>query len=260
MPMKKLVLRLFFLILGMGILIHTMSNGYPAILRKPIVFIVPVMNRDEQVDAFEEHMCSVWNSSFPLQMWVMNQTNDWSFSRSWLFNVGLDLVLKKNMSCVVIHDVDLLPLNDVAYHSCLRPTHLYTDSEDPSWRIPYPSFSGGVFVASPSHWVQINGMSNKFRGWGGEDDEMFARFRLENLTMDHVTPHRAKGRFRKNLKHHFRKPKVPAENEENLKLLLETNMKRRDYKLDGLAQVKYTIVNHVKVNRCDIKIFHLDVV
>ena len=49
--MKKLVIWLFFLILCMGILIHTMLNGYPEIIKK---FLVPVMGRDD----FEERNTS----------------------------------------------------------------------------------------------------------------------------------------------------------------------------------------------------------
>lgn len=101
------------------------------------------------------------------------------FNRAMMFNFGLKEALKDDFDCIVIHDVDRLPVGDVAYEDCSRPTHLTTNF------VPYGTFCGGVFSASPAHWKRINGMSNKFLGWGGEDDELFIRWRVAGLTPIH---------------------------------------------------------------------------
>ena len=47
--------------------------------------------------------------------------------------------------------------------------------------MPYPESAGGVFAATYEHWMHINGMSNEFEGWGGEDDELFQRLKVKRL-------------------------------------------------------------------------------
>lgn len=41
--------------------------------------------------------------------------------------------------------------------------------------LPYKSYVGGVFAINKNHFTQINGFSNLYWGWGGEDDEFEKR-------------------------------------------------------------------------------------
>ena len=49
--------------------------------------------------------------------------------------------------------------------------------------MPYPGFFGGVFAIRREHWEKINGASNQFWGWGGEDDDIFRRIVKSGLTI-----------------------------------------------------------------------------
>lgn len=42
-------------------------------------------------------------------------------------------------------------------------------------RLPYVQLVGGVFSVSVRDFVQLNGYSNLYWGWGGEDDDMAHR-------------------------------------------------------------------------------------
>ena len=42
-------------------------------------------------------------------------------------------------------------------------------------RLPYATIFGGVVAFKPSEWRKINGFSNRYFGWGGEDDDLFNR-------------------------------------------------------------------------------------
>jgi GT2 family glycosyltransferase len=42
---------------------------------------------------------------------------------------------------------------------------------------------GGVLAITPEHFQAANGFSNRFFGWGGEDDDFYARLRSANLTL-----------------------------------------------------------------------------
>ena len=43
------------------------------------------------------------------------------------------------------------------------------------YRLPYPQIFGGVSAIKKDHFEKINGFSNLYFGWGGEDDDMYKR-------------------------------------------------------------------------------------
>lgn len=43
------------------------------------------------------------------------------------------------------------------------------------FRMPYTIYFGGVCAFTKQQFETINGFSNKFYGWGGEDDEAMLR-------------------------------------------------------------------------------------
>ena len=43
------------------------------------------------------------------------------------------------------------------------------------FRLPYPSIFGGATLFTPDEFKKVNGFSNEYYGWGGEDDDMFNR-------------------------------------------------------------------------------------
>ena len=43
------------------------------------------------------------------------------------------------------------------------------------FRLPYHNLLGGAAAFSRKDFQQINGFSNRFWGWGGEDDDMYHR-------------------------------------------------------------------------------------
>ncbi|CAK0825452.1 unnamed protein product [Prorocentrum cordatum] len=48
-------------------------------------------------------------------------------------------------------------------------------------KVPYLESAGGIVGMSPEHWRKINGFGNNYFGWGGEDDELFHRLRINSL-------------------------------------------------------------------------------
>lgn len=51
-------------------------------------------------------------------------------------------------------------------------------------RLPYRDIFGGVSALTKQQMETVNGFSNEFWGWGGEDDDMSNRIRYHNLHID----------------------------------------------------------------------------
>lgn len=88
------------------------------------------------------------------------------------------LEIFKHYDCLILHDVNMLLTNDHNLHECLDagPKHMSViiDSHGVN-RLCYPGFFGGVIAIKPYHYKLVNGFSNNFWGWGGEDDDFYNR-------------------------------------------------------------------------------------
>jgi predicted glycosyltransferase involved in capsule biosynthesis len=51
------------------------------------------------------------------------------------------------------------------------------------YHLMYPSLFGGVVAFNKKHFEAVNGFSNKFWGWGGEDDDMWNRVKGKGLSV-----------------------------------------------------------------------------
>lgn len=49
--------------------------------------------------------------------------------------------------------------------------------------LPYKSLVGGVTAIRTDQYTQVNGFSNQFLGWGGEDDDFALRLIANNLSI-----------------------------------------------------------------------------
>ncbi|KAL3227344.1 hypothetical protein MRX96_048792 [Rhipicephalus microplus] len=114
---------------------------------------------------------------------VVNQIDTLRFNRGSLINAGF---LESEADCdyVAMHDVDLLPLNpqlSYAFPPNGGPHHLAAPGLHP--RYHYPTFVGGILLLSTARFRQLNGISNRYWGWGLEDDEFYARIREAGLNV-----------------------------------------------------------------------------
>ena len=47
----------------------------------------------------------------------------------------------------------------------------------------YWNYFGGIVAMRKEHFEKINGVSNRFWGWGGEDDDMLNRIKAQKLNV-----------------------------------------------------------------------------
>jgi hypothetical protein len=162
--------------------------------------IVPFRHRWEHLNVFMREITNSLNKAkIPHEIIIVNQDNGKQFNRGMLLNIGFRYAKVLRCDYVVFHDVDLVPV--VAdYTYCSQPMHLATQTEDEvtGERNPRPfeQYFGGVTIFSMEDFEKINGYSNKYWGWGFEDDDLLLRCEKKNIG---IVPH-----YIKNTKNHHK--------------------------------------------------------
>jgi len=153
--------------------------------KKDIVIIFTYRDRMAHYTKHAAHLnANIKRPDWNLHVFVVEQGNTEPFNRAWLFNVGIDEVRKRGFgpdTCIVTSDIDMLASQSIDYAWCDRPTQICSELSCWNGGVAYHTYSGGVVQASRKHWEQINGFTNRAIGWGGEDDELYHRFRQNGL-------------------------------------------------------------------------------
>lgn len=156
---------------------------------KKLGIIVPYRNRYEHLQEFKKSIIKYLdsNSYENYVIIIVNQDDAKLFNRGMLCNIGFIESQKQKCDYIVIHDVDMIPI-DVDYSFSDVPVHLATDN------IPFNSYFGGMTLFQSDVFRKINGFSNLYWGWGFEDDDLryrcvknnipFATHLIENISND----------------------------------------------------------------------------
>uniref|UniRef100_A0A0B6Y9G1 Beta-1,4-galactosyltransferase n=1 Tax=Arion vulgaris TaxID=1028688 RepID=A0A0B6Y9G1_9EUPU len=199
-----------------------------------VAIIIPFRNRFK-------HLYILLNNLIPMlqrqlidaRFFVIEQAMPTVFNRATLFNIGFLEALKyENYDCFIFHDVDLIPVNDRNLYRCdEHPMHFAAAMDKYNYELPYKKYFGGVVGFTRYQYRKINGNSNLYFGWGGEDDDLFER--IDNKKYEIARPYLDVGRY--DMVHH----KQDAGNADNCdrKYLLKSARQRQDK--EGLNSVKY---------------------
>uniref|UniRef100_A0A0N4Z252 Beta-1,4-galactosyltransferase 7 n=1 Tax=Parastrongyloides trichosuri TaxID=131310 RepID=A0A0N4Z252_PARTI len=219
---------------------------YPSILEyknsQKLCVIVPYRNRYEELQEFVPHISNFLdNQNISYQILVMNQTDTYRFNRASLINVGFLESDRLRCTYFVMHDVDLLPLNknlNYSYPGEGVVRHISAGPYHPIKRYDYKKFIGGILMLTMRDFKKVNGMSNKYWGWGLEDDEFYLRLQEAGLTTDIDRPKNLNTNRNNTFKHiHSSNRKRDYKQIGNQREM----SKKRDRK-SGLNNVSYKIV------------------
>ncbi|CAG9763369.1 unnamed protein product [Ceutorhynchus assimilis] len=153
-------------------------------VNKKVAIVIPFRCRAEHLLLFLQHMHPfLKKQQLDYTIFVLEQDNKGPFNRASLMNIGYIEALKlRKFDCFIFHDVDLLPEDDRNLYTCPeQPRHMSVAVDMFSYKLPYPAIFGGVSAISTEHFKLLNGFSNSFWGWGGEDDDMSNRIRHHHL-------------------------------------------------------------------------------
>lgn len=142
--------------------------------------VVPYRNRPEQLSRFVSHM-EAFLQDQPFRILVVEQSEGLPFNRGALLNIGFSLACSTS-KWITFHDVDMLPLdNSCQYRFPEYVLHHAGNAEQFGYRMPYRNYIGGVLSVTIKTFQQVNGYSNRYWGWGAEDDDLYLRLWLQRI-------------------------------------------------------------------------------
>lgn len=200
--------------------------------RQRLAIVVPYRERRVHLKMFLRHMHPfLQRQQLDYRIFVVELKAGIEFNRAMLFNIGFREALKVgNFTCFIFHDVDLLPEDDRNLYRCsAQPRHMSVAVDKMFYKLPYNSIFGGVSALTREQFEDVNGFSNVYFGWGGEDDDMFKRIRHRNWKVLRYTGDVARY---KSLGHAKEKP-----NPSRIKLL---HQGAKRFLTDGLSSMVYT--------------------
>ncbi|KAJ8394025.1 hypothetical protein AAFF_G00053690 [Aldrovandia affinis] len=200
-----------------------------------MALLVPFRERFEELLVFVPYMHSFLNKKkIRHKIFVINQMDHYRFNRASLINVGF-LESGNDTDYIAMHDVDLLPQNEALDYGFpdQGPFHIASPELHPLYH--YKTYVGGILLLTKQHYQMCNGMSNRFWGWGREDDEFYRRLRTAGLEL--FRPHGITTGYKT-----FRHIHDPAWRKRDQKRV--ASQKQEQFKLDpdgGLTNLRYKV-------------------
>ncbi|KAI5702976.1 hypothetical protein M8J75_006268 [Diaphorina citri] len=147
------------------------------ISRDLVAVVIPYRDRKSHLITLLHHLHPILQRQMlHYKIFVVEQAGNDTFNKGVLMNSAFKLILQHHtypgaviFHCFVFHDVDLLMEDDRNMLS-----------------LPYNNLVGGVFIIRTEHFLRVNGYSNLYWGWGGEDDDM--GFRVLQLGLQITRP------------------------------------------------------------------------
>ncbi|KAB7501708.1 Beta-1,4-galactosyltransferase 7 [Armadillidium nasatum] len=158
------------------------------------------------------------------------------FNRASLLNAGF-LETSREFDYVALHDVDLIPKNPSLIYSFPSegPFHVAAPHLHP--RYHYPTFIGGILLIQ-----RVDGLSNKYWGWGLEDDEFYAR--LTEARFKVFRPANLSTGIKDTFKHHHNRR---IRKRDMIKCYNQQDVTRRRDRQTGLSTTKYNLLSRMEM-------------
>lgn len=209
-------------------------NGYTS-----TAIIIPYRNRFQHLLIFLRQIVPILQrQNLHYRIFVIEQNDQKGFNRGKLLNIGFNEALRLfPYACVVFHDVDLIPEDDRIDYGCVKsPMHLSSAVSSFDYRLPYGYLFGGVEMLTPRHFRKVNGFSNLFYSWGGEDDDFSRRVRFSGFSIQRLSQDIARYTM---LQHISTSVQRTADQVERTVQLL--NVSQAHWKEDGLNSLQYQV-------------------
>ncbi|XP_039265411.2 beta-1,4-galactosyltransferase 2-like [Styela clava] len=153
-----------------------------------VAFIIPFRYREIHLRLLLGHLIPILQRQFlRYSIFVINQSGNGTFNKGRLMNTGFEIasmvgkVNGKPFDCFIFHDVDLLAEYDTLLYRCpggSAAIHMATTIDKFDYHPMCCGITvGGVLGMTEEQFRNVNGYSNEYWGWGGEDDDINGRIR-----------------------------------------------------------------------------------
>ncbi|XP_027208068.2 uncharacterized protein [Penaeus vannamei] len=214
--------------------VHEAQN--PCLPRHKVVVVLPYRDRLHHLVILLSWLHPILRrQQLEYTIYVAEQAGNATFNKGAIMNAGfMEAWQRGDANCFVFHDVDLLPEDDRNMYSCPpQPRHLSVGVDTLGYKLPYFLLVGGVLSVRGDHFLRLNGYSNMYWGWGGEDDDMGYRIKQSGLSITRPPTTLARYTMIRHLKRRPLTWKVRGK-------LVRTSGRR--YRLDGLNTLKYSLL------------------
>jgi FkbM family methyltransferase len=214
---------------------------------KHIVIVIPYRDREKHYIHFVENLNKIQRQDWKFHLIIVEQGDNKHFRRGWLLNIGIEWAEKhiKSAVCIITHDIDMIADKNVDYTKCDVPSQPCSELSCENGGHYYHSYSGGTCSATLQDWKKINGYTNKAHGWGGEDDELYHRFRQQKMLTKGALYRPSKGYGVCKCmhgEHHTKREKHPIEYNNIVKQIGRLQAGSKEWQTDGLNSLKYNLV------------------
>lgn len=124
--------------------------------------IVPYRNREKHLSFFLTYMHNyLRKQQIHYRIFIIEQFDQKPFNRATLFNIGSIYANQYGFPCLILHDVDLMPMRLGNMYACTqRPRHMCASLDKFRFNLLYYGLFGGVVAIDMNTFQFINGMSN----------------------------------------------------------------------------------------------------
>uniref|UniRef100_A0A915M8N5 Uncharacterized protein n=1 Tax=Meloidogyne javanica TaxID=6303 RepID=A0A915M8N5_MELJA len=147
--------------------------------RQKVAIVVPYRNREPHLRTF---LHNIHRSRYVFRIRTIMPDR----IRSIMLDLSCPALRVYPFDCIIFNDVDTYPENDNLLYRCSTnpkyTKHLSVYLERGGYKELYADFVGGVLALTVDQLRRINGYSNDFWGWGGEDDDFNTRVKLANMS------------------------------------------------------------------------------
>lgn len=198
--------------------------------------IIPYRDREINLKAMLPILVqNLRDSNIDYEIYIINQNDDRLFNKGSLLNIGVDLIFNK-CDYLILHDVDnvtftkdIYKFNNISSNLVFRNSYFKGNSN------VFDGYFGGVLIFKKEDFIKINGFSNNYWGWGGEDSDSKYRCMYSKIKMV-----REKGEWF-DLYHNGIRFNDNPNYKKNCELLHKMEGRKYDYQSDGYKQIKYNI-------------------
>lgn len=201
---------------------------------------IPYRDRKKQLEKLLPSLNKKFKN-FNYEIKIIEQIDDKPFNLAKLTNIGFSIFLKKEKNfnwTYIFQPVDCYPIevdyniydNDIVYHF------------DKSYSLDWAK----AFCYKPESFIKINGYTNEYWGWGGEDSELILKSKIYSLKCEkRISNFCREDDVDHELTEEFRQSRRDS-NLENLRKLNRYNME--NFIHEGLNSLYYKLQNTIEIN------------